>query len=108
VRAKPKLFVGLLLICFFPPLPAQVQAAPPQQSPPVEQVIQAEKEQAKRRNKQRQESFKRDTGKLLELATQLKDHVDQSYEDVLSMDVVRKAEQTEKLAPGVKEKMKGY
>ena len=43
---------------------------------------------------------------LLELATQLKDEVDKTSKDTLSLNVIRKAESIEKLAHGVKEKMK--
>jgi hypothetical protein len=66
-----------------------------------------EREQAKQRNKERQAALKRDTDKLLELATQLKQAVDKSNEHTLSLDVVRQAEQIEKLAHSVREKMKG-
>jgi hypothetical protein len=38
----------------------------------------------------------------------LKDYVDKSSENLLSVDVVKKAEDIEKLAHNVKEKMKGY
>jgi hypothetical protein len=37
----------------------------------------------------------------------LKSYVDKSDENVLSVDVVKKAEQIEKLAKSVKDKMKG-
>lgn len=67
-----------------------------------------QREQAKKLNKQRQEALKRDTDKLLKLSTELKQYVDKSSEGVLSLDVVRKAEEIEKLAHSVKEKMKGY
>lgn len=61
----------------------------------------------KRANLQRQADIKKDTEKLLELATELKQYVDKSNENTLSLDVVKKAEQIEKLAKQVKEKMKG-
>lgn len=67
---------------------------------------QMERDRAKRLNKDRQAAIKRDTDKLLALATELKDYVDKSNEHVLSLDVVRKAEEIEKLAHHVKEKMK--
>ena len=67
---------------------------------------QMEREHAKQLNKDRQAAIKRDTDKLLALATELKDYVDKSNEHVLSLDVVRKAEEIEKLAHHVKEKMK--
>jgi hypothetical protein len=67
---------------------------------------QMEREHAKQLNKDRQAAIKRDTDKLLALATELKEYVDKSNEHVLSLDVVRKAEEIEKLAHHVKEKMK--
>jgi hypothetical protein len=73
-----------------------------------EQVRQdMEKEMAKKQNKQRQEALKKDTDHLMELATELKKYVDKSNENLLSLEVVRKAEEIEKLAHRVKEKMKG-
>ena len=61
----------------------------------------------KARNKDRQQSLKKDTDQLLQLATELKQYVDQSNENTLSMDVIKKAEEVEKLAHRVKEKMRG-
>jgi hypothetical protein len=71
-----------------------------------QQAEQLEREQEKKRNKQRQEELQKDTDKLLDLATQLKQYVDKSNEHLLSIDVVRKAEEIEKLAHSVKEKMR--
>ena len=61
----------------------------------------------KKANEQRQAELKRDTAKLLQLSTELKDYVDKTNENVLSLDVVKKAEEIEKLAHSVKVKMKG-
>jgi hypothetical protein len=47
-----------------------------------------------------------DAAKLLELAKELKAAVDKTDKDMLSVNVIRKAESIEKLAKGVKEKMK--
>ncbi len=58
-------------------------------------------------NLQRQQEIRKDTEKLLELATELKQAVDKSNKDTLSLDVVKKAEEIEKLAKSVKNKMKG-
>lgn len=60
----------------------------------------------KEANKKRQEDIRNDTAKLFQLATELKAAVDKSNEHVLSLDVVRKADEVEKLAKRVKEKMK--
>ena len=65
-----------------------------------------ERDMAKKANQERQVALRRDTEKLFKLATELKDYVDKSNENVLSFDVVKKADEIEKLAHSVKEKMK--
>lgn len=66
-----------------------------------------EKKMAKARLEDRYKNLKRDSEKLLELATELKQYVDKSNQDVLSLEVVRKCDEIEKLAKSVKTKMKG-
>ena len=61
----------------------------------------------KKATEQRHADLKRDTDKLLQLSTELKQYVDRSNENILSVDVVKKAEEIEKLAHSVKVKMKG-
>ena len=61
----------------------------------------------KKAAKERVAALKTDTDKLLKLSVELKQYVDKSDENVLSLDVVRRAEAIEKLAKSVKEKMKG-
>jgi hypothetical protein len=61
---------------------------------------------AREANKKRQQNIRDDTDKLFQLATELKAAVDKTNENLLSLDVVRKAEEVEKLAKKVKEKMK--
>jgi hypothetical protein len=56
---------------------------------------------------ERQKRLVEDTDKLLALTTALKEQVDESNKDVLSLDMVKKAEQIEKLAHSVKERIKG-
>jgi len=70
------------------------------------QRIQAQ-EMAKKANLQRHAALKSDTDKLLKLAVDLKNYVDKSNENVLSLEVLKKAEEIEKLAHSVKDKMKG-
>lgn len=55
---------------------------------------------------ERQIALRRDTEKLLLLAEELKQNVDKTNANVLSMDVIKKAQEIEKLAKSVKEKMK--
>ena len=57
-------------------------------------------------NAERQKQIADDTAKLLALATELKSEVDKTSKDTLSINVIRKAESIERLAKGVKEKMK--
>lgn len=100
-----------------PPEPQSTQQQPPrsrrtidpqfgQQRQQTEDEVRLEKEQAKRANLDRQASLKRDTDRLLQLATELKQAVDKSNENTLSLSVVKKAEEIEKLAKSVRLKMK--
>jgi hypothetical protein len=115
VVAKPffSLILGMMLCSGS--LLAQVQnpKMPPMPMPQGQQSEQEdpakaklERELAKKANQERQAALRRDTEKLLKLATELKDYVDKTNESVLSLDVVKKAEEIEKLAHSVKEKMK--
>jgi hypothetical protein len=64
-------------------------------------------QQEKLRNNDRQKRLVADTDKLLALATDLKAQVDKTDKEILSVDVIKKAEEIEKLAHSVKERMKG-
>ena len=83
----------------------QLPGIAPEDEPAV--PPQAQKEMEKKANLQRQTDLKRDTEKLLKLSTELKEYVDKSNENVLSLEVVKKAEEIEKLAHSVKVKMRG-
>jgi 5'-deoxynucleotidase YfbR-like HD superfamily hydrolase len=61
----------------------------------------------KKANEQRQAELKRDTERLLKLSTELKEYVDKSNEHVLSLNVIKKADEIERLAHNVKQKMRG-
>jgi hypothetical protein len=104
------LVLGLLLVFGVSTAYAQNPKLPPMPEPPAapseEPKTKMERDLAKRANQERQAALKRDTDKLLKLATELKDYVDKTNENVLSFDVVKKAEEIEKLAHSVKEKMK--
>ena len=64
-------------------------------------------EMAKKANVERHTALRTDTDKLLKLATELKTYVEKSNEHVMSVDVIKKADEIEKLARSVKDKMKG-
>jgi hypothetical protein len=60
----------------------------------------------KAQNKERQDKLKADTAKLYQLATELKNAVDKTNENVLSVEVIRKTDEIEKLAKEIRKKMK--
>lgn len=103
----------VLVLAVLPPVswgaPLYQHRPLPSQQPPREDEDRAkiEKDMAKKANEQRQADLKRDTDKLLKLATELQQYVDKSNENLLSLEVIKKAEEIEKLAHSVKEKMKG-
>lgn len=113
--ARARKFLGWLVVVSFLTgfawTMALAQGFPSQRREPdpmEEQRRQIEKDMAKKANRQRQAELQRDADKLLRLATELKHYVDKSNENVLSLEVIRKAEEIEKLAHSVKGKMKGY
>jgi predicted nucleic acid-binding Zn-ribbon protein len=86
--------------------PSQLPENPSQQ-PEDDARSKMERDMAKKANQERQVALKKDTDKLLKLATELKEYVDKTNENMLSMDVIKKAEEIEKLAHSVRDKMKG-
>jgi hypothetical protein len=55
---------------------------------------------------ERQAQLRIDTEKLVALTTELKQHVDKTGANILSMDVIKKAQEIQKLAKSVQDKMK--
>ena len=112
MRHRLHIWFFLLWILSIPAF-AQQSPAPPQQhdanSPFDEDEARSRitHDMEKKAAKERVAALKRDTDKLLKLSVELKAYVDKSDENVLSLDVVRKAEEIEKLAKSVKDKMKG-
>ena len=111
------LLLSALFLC-----PCSAQGPPVQQSPPLSQPgrdISAApigdvddrdrmaRTMGKKLNRERQAAIRKDTDELVKLAQELKESVDKSNENLLAVDVIRKAEQIEKLARGVKDRMKG-
>jgi hypothetical protein len=87
-----------------PPHRGDLGAAPTSEDEASERLAH---DMAKKANQERAAALKADTDKLLKLAVELKASVDKSNENVLSVDVIKKAEEIEKLAHSVKDKMKG-
>jgi hypothetical protein len=75
-------------------------------NPPDPNMRHAQEEAAKQRNLDRQKRLVADTDKLLQLAQELKVEVGKSNKDMLSVTVIKKAEEIEKLAKSVRERMK--
>jgi len=72
------------------------------QSPEVEM----EHKMARDAAKERQKKLQQDTDKLLQLAIELKQSVDKSNEHTLSLEVIRKTEEIDKLSKSIRDKMK--
>ncbi len=85
--------------------------SPPSYGPDANAQMQMQDRQAKQKNFEaanieRRKQIADDSAKLLKLAADLKDEVDKTTKDTLSVSVIRKADEIEKLARAVKEKMK--
>jgi len=65
-----------------------------------------ERDQQKKANEERFQKVKEDTEKLVQLSNELKDYVGKANEHTLSLDVIKKAEEIERLAKSVKDKMR--
>ena len=107
MSGKAILFGGIgLMLCgaFIAPVaPASAPQYETRQDPSQKEMQDRMMREA---NKKRQQDIREDTDKLFQLATELKAAVDKTNENLLSLDVVRKADEVEKLAKKVKEKMK--
>jgi gas vesicle protein len=108
VPAKLVTVAGLVLIMYgnsfaATPAPAVALQVETRQDPAQKEM---QDRMSRAANKKRQQDIRNDTDKLFQLATELKAAVDKTNENLLSLDVVRKAEEVEKLAKKVKEKMK--
>jgi len=87
-------------------LPPTISQSPGMGNVPVTSGDDVQKEQAKAANLQRRAEIRRDTEKMFELTTELKDYLQKSDQGTISVDAIKKAEQIEKLAHSVKSKMK--
>jgi hypothetical protein len=87
-------------------LPPVVSQGPGMGDTPVVSGNDIQRQQAIAANLQRRTEIKRDTEKMMELTAELKEFVEKSGQGVMSMEAIKKAEQIEKLAHGVKSKMK--
>jgi hypothetical protein len=86
-------------------LPSLVRESP-NHSDIFVQDDQIQKQQAAQAALMRQESIKRDSTRLFQLSAQLKDQIDKTNGDILSVKAIKMIQQIEKLAHGLKQKMK--
>lgn len=89
--------------CAITPAPGTSPQVETRQDPAQKEM---QERMAREANKKRQQDIREETDKLFQLATELKAAVDKTNENLLSLDVIHKAEEVEKLAKKVKEKMK--
>ncbi len=90
----------------FPQFPDPASDSPhaPERDP---NFVRMQEQAAKTRNSDRQKRLVADTDRLLTLATELKQDVAKTDKNTLSVDVIKKTEEIEKLAHSVRERMKG-
>ena len=119
---RPRIRACVYFFCLVALRPAQLPAVAQQttQPPPPPHIgdlnppdnddearTRLTRDMEKKAAKARAAALKADTDRLLKLSVELKDYVDKADENVLSLDVIKKAEEIEKLAKSVKDKMKG-
>jgi hypothetical protein len=86
-----------------PPLAEQSQGM---DSVPVKTAEQIQQERLMKMHELRQEEIRRDTQKLYQLSGELKDYLEKNGSVILSVDMIKKAETIEKLAHGIRQKMR--
>jgi hypothetical protein len=110
-----RLVLGLAVFAAVSIIPAVAQSpagtavqnpSPAAQTPDNSQSTTANMSPQELANQQRKDQLAADTAKLLQLANELKAEMDKSTKDTLSLSVVKKAEQVEKLAHKVRDEMK--
>jgi hypothetical protein len=87
-------------------LPGSLPGTMPGGEEPSPETEQMERRQALARNADRQKQLVKDTDKLFALASELKTEVAKTNKDTMSIDVIKKADEIEKLARSVRDKMK--
>ena len=90
----------------FPKLPPEINHIPDANEQMKMNERQTQTKNMEAVNAERKRQLADESAKLLKLATDLKVEVDKTSKDTLSINVIRKADEIEKLAHDVKEKMK--
>jgi hypothetical protein len=94
-----------------PPRPTTITLPAANRVPDANEQMKMREQQEKKQdftaaNAERKKQISDDSAKLLKLATELKAEVEKTSKDTLSLNVIRKADEIERLAHNVKEKMK--
>jgi hypothetical protein len=89
----------------YPHLPPELNRIPDSNQANQINDQQKKKDNFEAANAERKKEIASDSTKLLKLATELKAEIDKTNKDTLNLKVVRKADEIEKLAHSVKEKM---
>lgn len=87
-------------------LPPAVSQSQSMGDVPVTAGNDVQRQQAIAANVQRQAEIKRDSEKMAELTQELNSYLQKSGDTVMSLDMMKKAEQIEKLAKSVRSRMK--
>jgi len=85
---------------------AQIPHTPPEDPIEDETHRKFEHDREKKANEERFQKVKDDTEKLVQLSNELKEYVGKANEHTLSLDVIKKAEEIERVAKNVKDKMR--
>jgi hypothetical protein len=90
----------------YPHIPPEMTRIPDSNQVNNINAQQTQKQNYEAANAARKKLIAEDSANLLKLATDLKAEVDKTNKDTLSLSVIRKADEIEKLAHDIKEKMK--
>ncbi len=90
----------------YPHLPPELNRVPDNNQIDDINAHQAKNQSFEAANAERKKQIGDESAKLLKLAKDLKSEVDKTSKDTLSLGVIRKADEIEKLADDIKEKMK--
>ena len=105
VAVSPAVGAGMLQNTY-PHLPPELNRVPDQNQADEINQKQTKDQNFEAANAERKKKISDDSAKLLKLAQELKAEVDKTSRDTLSVGVIRKADEIEKLAHDVKERMK--
>ena len=87
-------------------VPPAAERGPDTGKESVRSAGEVQEEELKKLREIRQEEIRRDTEKLYQLSTELREYIEKNNGNFLSLDMIKKADTIEHLAHSVKKKMK--